>query len=83
MRFRENRILACFIALVVVLVTILASGGGRVGRPTRRGGRAFLSRKKWQRPMLHSDINARLDAACNLITVAGRYMQSGERRSRP
>ena len=31
MRFRENRILACFIALVVVLVTILASGGGRLG----------------------------------------------------
>lgn len=80
MRFRENRILACFVALVVVLITILASGGGRLGAQRAAAEELFYHGKNGSGQCIQSDINARLDAACNLITVAGRYMQSGDEK---
>lgn len=40
----------------------------------------FYHGKNGSGQCIHSDINARLDAACNLITVAGRYMQSGDEK---
>lgn len=80
MRFRENRFLACLIALAVVVITIFASGGGKLGTQRAAAEELFYNGKNNSGQCIQSDINARLDAACNLLTVAGRYMQSNDER---
>lgn len=78
MRFRENRVLASLIALAAVLSTILISGGARLSAQRAAAEDIFYNGNTGSGQCIHTDIAARLDAACNLITLAGRYMPSGD-----